>query len=86
MVSCTCAIADSFNVRASDLVNPTCPLHGNRKERAERYVDLSPSETLAAGKIYLILADASQGTVDPDRALNIARRAVKEACDNREGK
>lgn len=36
--------------------------------------------------VYLILADASQGTVDPARAEDIARRAVEEACDNREGK
>jgi hypothetical protein len=37
-------------------------------------------------QIYYYLADASQGTVDPDRAMDIARRAVAEACDNREGK
>ena len=36
--------------------------------------------------VYHLLADASQGTVDPDRALDIAQRAVAEACDNREGK
>jgi len=36
--------------------------------------------------IYLLLADASQGTVDPERAKDIAQRAVDEACDNREGK
>lgn len=37
-------------------------------------------------RVYLLLADASQGTVDPDRAMNIARRAVDEACNNQEGK
>lgn len=37
-------------------------------------------------QIYLLLAHASEGTVDPDRALDIATRAVAEACDNREGK
>lgn len=36
--------------------------------------------------VYLILCDASEATVDPDRAMEIARRAVEEACDNREGK
>ena len=36
--------------------------------------------------VYLMLADASGGTVDPDRAWDIANRAVTEACDNREGK
>lgn len=39
-----------------------------------------------AYKIYLLLADASQGTVEPSRAHDIAKRAVEEACDNREGK
>lgn len=29
--NCTCRIADSFNVRAMDLVNPNCPIHGNQK-------------------------------------------------------
>ena len=37
-------------------------------------------------QIVRILGDASQCTVDPDRAEDIARRAVAEACDNREGK
>ena len=36
--------------------------------------------------IYMLLADASQGTVDPSRAREIAQRAVLEATDNREGK
>lgn len=36
--------------------------------------------------VYLILCDASESTVDPHRAMDIAQRAVEEACDNREGK
>lgn len=40
----------------------------------------------ATERIYLLLSDASEGTVDPDRAMDIASRAVAEACDNREGK
>lgn len=33
--NCTCAVADSFNVRASDLVNPNCPIHGTRKVESQ---------------------------------------------------
>jgi protein-tyrosine phosphatase len=36
--------------------------------------------------IVRILGDASECTVDPQRADDIARRALTEACDNREGK
>jgi hypothetical protein len=36
--------------------------------------------------IVNILGDASECTVDPERAEAIARRAIAEACDNREGK
>ena len=28
---CICAVADSFNVRASDLVNENCPIHGKNR-------------------------------------------------------
>ncbi len=41
---------------------------------------------LPVEKIARILGDASHGTVSPERALDIARRALDEACDNREGK
>lgn len=34
-MSCTCAVADSFNVRARDLVNPTCPIHGTKTVAAQ---------------------------------------------------
>lgn len=34
MTACTCAIADSFNVRMSDLRNPRCPIHGVLPENA----------------------------------------------------
>lgn len=47
---------------------------------------LSSRQQRFADRIYYLLADASQGTVDPDRAREIAERAVEEACDNREGK
>jgi hypothetical protein len=30
---CPCAIADSFNVRVIDLINPACPHHGPRSPR-----------------------------------------------------
>jgi hypothetical protein len=36
--------------------------------------------------IVNILGHASECTVDPERAEAIARRAIAEACDNREGK
>lgn len=47
---------------------------------------ITPRQQGFVDKIYMLLADASQGTVDPDRAKEIAIRAVEEACDNREGK
>ncbi len=42
--------------------------------------------SLPVEKIARILGDASHGTVSPERALDTARRALDEACDNREGK
>jgi hypothetical protein len=35
MNTCTCKIADSFNVRVSDLVDHDCPIHGCRFKKVE---------------------------------------------------
>lgn len=32
-MKCTCAVADSFNVRVADLINPSCPIHGCKLSR-----------------------------------------------------
>lgn len=40
----------------------------------------------AVDALASLLGDASEGTVDPERAMEIARHAIAEACDNREGK
>lgn len=45
-----------------------------------------PALSRVVADIAALLGDASQGTVEPSRALEIAQRAVDEACDNREGK
>lgn len=37
-------------------------------------------------ELLAILGHASEGTLDPERGEAIARRALAEACDNREGK
>lgn len=52
----------------------------------ERIADLSRRDTDPVELITGILGDASEATCDPDRARDIATRAVAEACDNREGK
>ena len=50
----------------------------------ERFGTAHPYSHVEA--IVDILGRASQATVDPERATDIAQRAIAEACDNREGK
>lgn len=75
----------------------TCIYHARHRCICESPCDEKPCHTImqqmieasnerAVQMISLILADASEGTADPERLDDIARRAVSEAQSNVEGK
>ncbi|AYN58055.1 hypothetical protein HWB90_gp084 [Mycobacterium phage Fowlmouth] len=47
-MNCTCAPADSFNVRVSDLIDPSCPEHGCRLKRCPKKVGGQGFRSLAS--------------------------------------
>lgn len=70
----------------SDFSAPWPEQPGAIEAAHDENVQMTPYQASFVDTIYMALADASQGTVDPSRAEEIARRALLEACDNREGK
>lgn len=82
-------VADALDAIPADL-RPATPVNRDRATAALRalnaagYLLVIPDHR--AGVIAQLLGDASEGTVDPDRALAIAERALAEACDNQERK
>ncbi|KMV19654.1 hypothetical protein ACT17_06360 [Mycolicibacterium conceptionense] len=80
-------VADALDAVPSDL-RPTTIINRERAAaalsalNAAGYLLVVPDHR--AGVIAQLLGDASEGTVDPDRALAIAERALAEACDNQE--
>ena len=82
-------VADALDAIPADL-RPTTIINRERAAaaltalNAAGYLLVIPDDR--AGVIAQLLGDASEGAVDPDRALAIAERAIAEACDNREQK
>lgn len=46
-MNCTCAVADSPNVRVSDLIDPACPYHGCILKRCPKWQGSKPQATYA---------------------------------------
>jgi hypothetical protein len=78
--------ADAANFDA--LFDAVCQVEQNWATEDRRWDPMVYSHIVNddADEIVKILGDASEGTVAPERAKGIARRALAEACDNREGK